>query len=694
MTLIGLLMAITVTLEGYPDFWTEGKEVLDCQVSLGQQQNSSSCTVVLADPGGKIAADLIEHTLKSGGIQALPGNKPPVASGAPTASGGGSSASLDTTPARKAFLDTIAYAEGADYNVMFTGKTFSGYSDHPRQLQGSGLRSDAAGRYQFLSTTWDGAKKALGLKDFSPASQDRAGLYLVDQRGALGDVDAGRIEAAITKCSYEWASFPPPRYPQPTKPMAELLAYYQKRLASYQGGAATQAPTKLDATEAQPIPEELFKGSKLLVNINGFEFEYYHQGTKYNHNEGKTTLVGQGIRWVLNRRKRSKTLANVSLKQLAQTVSKAHGVKLDWQTQLDPKYRHIDQSGLSDFQLLLRECEANGLFVSEVKGTLTIKSLKEVRDVQVTLAPGLNLLSVSIEDKAISASDGDSSSSQGQSEPKIDLDPVTGQLKPLVADIDPVKDTSVSGKAAKAPSGTLEPGSDAIAAQSKARYKRVKGLPSTFVLPMSAESLALQPLDAVRTLGLAGILSRIWLIDDVSHSYGDSTTTLKCYSPVEVLDLSPPSGSGAIAGFGAVGTGKPGSYVYPVKGFVVTSLRAWRTHPVYGTKRMHHGTDIGCPSGTPIVASATGRCTYSGYADGYGLVVYLKHDDSHETRYAHCDQLIARVGGTYQQGQRIALSGATGVGTGAHLHWEIRDGSGNSIDPKAVGLPVALGQSI
>ena len=111
---------------------------------------------------------------------------------------------------------TIRFAEGtsgdAGYTTMFTHARFSDTSQHPRQLQQSGdLKSDAAGAYQFLSTTWDGAKNALGLKDFSPASQERAGEYLAQQRG----VDTSRtyetkeeFAQAIDRLAPEWASLP------------------------------------------------------------------------------------------------------------------------------------------------------------------------------------------------------------------------------------------------------------------------------------------------------------------------------------------------------------------------------------------------------------------------------------------------------------------------------------------------------
>ena len=98
------------------------------------------------------------------------------------------------------------------YNTMFTGSKFSGFGAHPRQLNsGGGYKSDAAGKYQFLSSTWDGAKNALNLPDFSPASQEKAGRYLAQQRGV--DPDAiyqtpEELLKAVDKLSPEWASLP------------------------------------------------------------------------------------------------------------------------------------------------------------------------------------------------------------------------------------------------------------------------------------------------------------------------------------------------------------------------------------------------------------------------------------------------------------------------------------------------------
>ena len=98
------------------------------------------------------------------------------------------------------------------YTTMFTGAKFTDTSKHPRLLHSSGkLRSDAAGAYQFLSTTWDSAKNALGLKDFSPASQEAAGRYLTQKRGVDPDkeiTDFQTFKNTLDKLAPEWASMP------------------------------------------------------------------------------------------------------------------------------------------------------------------------------------------------------------------------------------------------------------------------------------------------------------------------------------------------------------------------------------------------------------------------------------------------------------------------------------------------------
>lgn len=137
----------------------------------------------------------------------------------------------------RAFLALIRHCEGTagpdGYRTMFGGELFDSFTDHPRrliqrQLRGAGrITSSAAGAYQFLSGTWDECRAALKLPDFSPESQDRAATFLVKRRGALDEVEAGKLAEAIALCAKEWASLPGSPYGQPTKSLDECMRVYR-----------------------------------------------------------------------------------------------------------------------------------------------------------------------------------------------------------------------------------------------------------------------------------------------------------------------------------------------------------------------------------------------------------------------------------------------------------------------------------
>lgn len=149
-----------------------------------------------------------------------------------------------------AFLDMIAFAEGTDngrqptknhgYDVLVGGGLFTDYSDHPRvlvRLPRLGIRSTAAGRYQLLSRYYDAYKKQLGLRDFSPASQDAIAVQQIRERRAIPDIEAGRIADAVRKCKNIWASLPGAGYGQHEYSMDLLLAMYAAKGGAESGAA-------------------------------------------------------------------------------------------------------------------------------------------------------------------------------------------------------------------------------------------------------------------------------------------------------------------------------------------------------------------------------------------------------------------------------------------------------------------------
>ncbi|MEQ5770019.1 glycoside hydrolase family 104 protein [Halomonas sp. H33-56] len=132
----------------------------------------------------------------------------------------------------------LAHAEGTDrygdqggYDVLVGGELFRSYDDHPRRsvyLPAYGIRSTAAGRYQFLVGTWDDLVARFGLPDFSPASQDAGAMQLIRQCRALDLVYDGKIHEAIHACRRIWASLPGAGYGQREVATDELVEVYRQ----------------------------------------------------------------------------------------------------------------------------------------------------------------------------------------------------------------------------------------------------------------------------------------------------------------------------------------------------------------------------------------------------------------------------------------------------------------------------------
>ena len=107
-----------------------------------------------------------------------------------------------------------------------------------------------------------------------------------------------------------------------------------------------------------------------------------------------------------------------------------------------------------------------------------------------------------------------------------------------------------------------------------------------------------------------------------------------------------------------------------------------RMHPVLHTVRAHLGIDYAAPTGTPVWAAASGVITSRGDAGGAGNMVLLKHDGGIETAYMH----LSKFADGQKVGQRVAAKtvigyvGATGLATGPHLHFGVKQ-NGAFIDP-------------
>lgn len=106
----------------------------------------------------------------------------------------------------------------------------------------------------------------------------------------------------------------------------------------------------------------------------------------------------------------------------------------------------------------------------------------------------------------------------------------------------------------------------------------------------------------------------------------------------------------------------------------ISSLFGWRVHPIYGDTRLHTGTDISAPMGTPVVAAFEGKVLTADFLDGYGITVVLEHEGgTQQTLYAHMSEIFVEAGDEVKQGDVIGRVGSTGNSTGPHLHFEVRE---------------------
>jgi murein DD-endopeptidase MepM/ murein hydrolase activator NlpD len=117
-----------------------------------------------------------------------------------------------------------------------------------------------------------------------------------------------------------------------------------------------------------------------------------------------------------------------------------------------------------------------------------------------------------------------------------------------------------------------------------------------------------------------------------------------------------------------------GYYIRPTTGRVTSGFGP-------RSRGYHYGIDYGAPTGTPIVASASGTVLKTSCGTGYGKCLVIGHDNGTQTLYAHASVLYVSTGTKVKQGQKIAAVGSTGRSTGPHLHFEIIKSNGQKLNP-------------
>jgi murein DD-endopeptidase MepM/ murein hydrolase activator NlpD len=100
------------------------------------------------------------------------------------------------------------------------------------------------------------------------------------------------------------------------------------------------------------------------------------------------------------------------------------------------------------------------------------------------------------------------------------------------------------------------------------------------------------------------------------------------------------------------------------------------------SRHIHTGVDLAAPQGTPVWAAAGGLATVAFDPAGAGLFVAISTGDGTRVLYCHLSRASVQDGDRVVTGELIGEVGATGLATGAHLHFEVQV-AGHAIDPIA-----------
>jgi murein DD-endopeptidase MepM/ murein hydrolase activator NlpD len=127
-------------------------------------------------------------------------------------------------------------------------------------------------------------------------------------------------------------------------------------------------------------------------------------------------------------------------------------------------------------------------------------------------------------------------------------------------------------------------------------------------------------------------------------------------------------------------------YMFPVswsRGMrQISSGFGMRRHPVLKTRRFHTGIDIPRPYGFHVRAAREGRVVFAGWRGAYGRLVIIKHAGGVATWYGHLSSIDVAPGARVPKGKVVGRVGSSGMATGPHLHFEVRDRYGNSLNPR------------
>ncbi len=220
-------------------------------------------------------------------------------------------------------------------------------------------------------------------------------------------------------------------------------------------------PPQAQIQSVTPPQETSIKGTEIIIEL-GFEpdqliaYHFIHVGTDSAKGEKDVTVfTGQSIRWLMARRTENKSFENITLRQLAEMVTRQHNLKLEMEGN-GPTYQFLDQTGITAYELLLRQCRSIGYTVKDEKNKLIIKPSGRPEYTGIVIDWG-DVLSLRFADKARSdraSSSGTSATSPPtpQAASKAVIDRQTGKVEQQKTE-----DKAGTGKAPTGVTGAAAP---------------------------------------------------------------------------------------------------------------------------------------------------------------------------------------------------------------------------------------------
>jgi murein DD-endopeptidase MepM/ murein hydrolase activator NlpD len=122
-------------------------------------------------------------------------------------------------------------------------------------------------------------------------------------------------------------------------------------------------------------------------------------------------------------------------------------------------------------------------------------------------------------------------------------------------------------------------------------------------------------------------------------------------------------------------------FTFPLDTRVVSSRYGTRVSPISGRLHFHTGLDLAAPKGSKVYAARDGKVSGKGYNKSLGNYLIIEHPGGLQTVYGHLDSSEVELNQTVNSRMIIGRVGSTGLSTGPHLHFEVRQ-RGESRNPE------------